>query len=202
MVETPPYKEMPASTPDTPPPERIVLHVGCGHLNPAKLHKTFHAPGWREVRLDIDPAVKPDIVSSMTNMPMVADASVDAVWSSHNLEHLYRHEVPVALQEFCRVLRPGGFLIMMVPDLQKAAELVLADQLDEVAYTSRAGPITPLDILYGYHRAIARGNTFMAHRTGFTATTLQKALSQAGFKSVKTIRDRFDLWAKAKKPSL
>ena len=34
---------------------RIVLHVGCGPYNPAKLHKTFHGPGWRELRLDIDP---------------------------------------------------------------------------------------------------------------------------------------------------
>ena len=34
---------------------KTVLHVGCGPYNPAKLHKTFHGPGWRELRLDIDP---------------------------------------------------------------------------------------------------------------------------------------------------
>ena len=36
----------------------------------------------------------------MTDMSMVDSAAVDAVWSSHNLEHLYAHEVPVALGEF------------------------------------------------------------------------------------------------------
>jgi len=32
-------------------------------------------------------------------MPMVASRSYDAIWSSHNLGHLYAHEVPLALAE-------------------------------------------------------------------------------------------------------
>src|SRR5262245_22456816 len=31
--------------------ERVVLHVGCGPYSRAKLHRHFHEPGWREVRL-------------------------------------------------------------------------------------------------------------------------------------------------------
>src|SRR3954451_8011278 len=100
-------------------PTRTVLHVGCGVKLPHKLHQAFHTPEWRELRLDIDPNVQPDIVGSITDMRMVETASVDAVWSSHNLEHLYAHEVPVALAEFYRVLRPGGFLLITMPDLQQ-----------------------------------------------------------------------------------
>src|SRR5581483_7471956 len=103
------------------PRERIVLNVGCGYPRRQGLHPAFHGPEWRELRLDIDPAVKPDIVCSITAMDPVATGSVDAVWSSHNLEHLYRHEVPRALAEFLRVLRPGGLLLLTLPDLQKAA---------------------------------------------------------------------------------
>jgi hypothetical protein len=44
--------------------------------------------------------LNPDIVGTMTDMSAVADASVDALFSSHNIEHLYPHEVPVALAEF------------------------------------------------------------------------------------------------------
>jgi predicted SAM-dependent methyltransferase len=51
----------------------------------------------QELRLDIDASVAPDIVATMTDMSRVADASVDAVFSSHNIEHLDPHEVPVAL---------------------------------------------------------------------------------------------------------
>lgn len=178
---------------------RTVLHVGCGVADPRKLPPAFFEPGaWREVRLDIDPGVAPDIIATITDMRAVADASVDAVWSAHNVEHLFAHEVPLALAEFRRVLRPEGFALITVPDLQRAAELVAQDQLAEPAYVSPAGPIAPLDMLYGHGAAIAAGNQFMAHRTGFTARTLEAALRRAGFGAVRVIRDNaFALWATA-----
>jgi hypothetical protein len=163
------------------------------------LHKVFQTPAWRELRLDIDPNVEPDFVCSVTRMDKVATASVHAVWSSHTLEHLYPHEVPLALAECYRVLKPGGFVLLTLPDLQKVAELVAADKLDEAAGESSAGPITPLDMLYGYRPELARGNLFMAHHTGFTATTLGHALVAADFAKVRVRRDGFNLWATGEK---
>jgi predicted SAM-dependent methyltransferase len=52
--------------------------------------------------------VQPDVLGTMTDMSAVATGSVDAVVSSHNMEHLYPHEVPLALAEFVRVLKPDG----------------------------------------------------------------------------------------------
>ena len=175
---------------------RTVLHVGCGAADPAKLPAAFFPPGaWRELRLDIDPGVSPDIVASITEMPMVAAASVDAVWSAHNLEHLASHEVPVALAEFHRVLAPGGFVLVTMPDLQQVAELVAAGKLEDAAYVSAMGPITALDMLYGFRPALAAGNGFMGHRTGFTAGTLAVHLQNAGFQTVRVQRDgHFALW--------
>jgi ubiquinone/menaquinone biosynthesis C-methylase UbiE len=154
-------------------------------------------PEWREIRLDIDPRVEPDIVASMIDMSDVKADSMDGLWSSHNLEHLYAHDVPLALREFRRVLRAGGVALITTPDLQKTCELVAADKLDEMAYMSPAGPITPLDTLFGYRPSLAAGNLFMAHHFGFTATTLRKALLQAGFGKVKVARSGFNLWAEA-----
>ena len=37
-------------------------------------------------------------------MSAVADKSVDAIFSSHNIEHVYPHEVEKVLKEFLRVL--------------------------------------------------------------------------------------------------
>jgi predicted SAM-dependent methyltransferase len=181
---------------------KIVLNVGCGYPLRQKLHRHFHGPEWHEIRLDLDPAVQPDIVCSITDMSPVATNSADAIWSSHNLEHLQRHEVPIALAEFLRVLRPLGFLLLTLPDLRQVAQLVVEDRLEGEAYISQSGPITPLDMIFGHTASLARGNRFMAHRTGFTARTLQKLLIEAGFADV-NLREggSFDLWATASKPA-
>ena len=172
-----------------------VLYVGCGHDKQA--HKFF--TGWELIRLDIDPGVKPDIVASMTQMHPVATASVEAVYSRHNLEHLEFHEVALALAEFRRVLKPGGFALIIVPDLQTVAELILEGKLEETDYISAAGPISPIDTLYGFRPALKEGKTFMAHRMGFTQRTLLRHIASAGFSAgvVRSRRTR-ELWAEAR----
>jgi SAM-dependent methyltransferase len=179
--------------------QKIVLNVGCGYPGHG-LHPSFQGSEWRELRLDIDPAVSPDIISSIVDMRPVASSSVDAIWSSHNLEHLYRHEVPTALAEFMRVLRPGGELLVTLPDLQRVAELVAGDRLEEQAYVSPSGPISALDMIYGHSASLAEGNEYSAHKTGFTARSLMQALSDAGFAGVTVRRDGLALWGRAFKP--
>ena len=179
-----------------------VLHVGCGPLAAQKLHETFRGTDWEEVRLDINPGTNPDIVASITDMPVVASGSFDAVYSSHNLEHLAPHELPTALGEFYRVLKPEGFALITLPDLQQAAEYIAAGKAEEAVLMTNKGPITPLDILYGFRPFLAT-NPFMAHRFGYTADTLRTALNAAGFAHVSVERDgEFNLWAVASPTAL
>ena len=178
--------------------QKTVLHIGCGVHIPDKLHETFRGPDWTEVRLDINPAVSPDIVASITDMQDVADHSFHALYSSHNLEHLHPHEVPLALKEFRRVLHPQGFALLTVPDLQQVAEFIARDQAEEPILMTDKGPIAPLDVVFGFRPFLARGNLYMAHNFGFTATTLHAALAEAGFATVAVERDGvFNLWATA-----
>lgn len=137
----------------------------------------------------------------MLDMAAVATQSVDAVYSAHNIEHVYSHEVPLVLAEFLRVLKPTGFAVITCPDLQTICALVAQNKLTEPAYQSPAGPITPLDILYGHSAAVAAGFHFMAHKTGFTETSLTHSLVEAGFANIATKRRAhgFDLWALASK---
>ncbi len=179
---------------------KTVLHVGCGFPNPESLHERFRGDDWSEVRLDLNPDVQPDIVASLTEMPAVETGSVDAVWSSHNIEHLYAHDVPTALGEFFRVLKPGGLLFLTLPDLQQIAHFIVADKLDDIAYTAPLGPITTLDCVFGYGPAIAEGNEFMAHKTGFTVKTLTARLENAGFEIERVWTTPFNIWAEAVTP--
>lgn len=174
--------------------KKSFLHVGCGPLRQGRSIRGFE--DWNELRFDIDPAVEPDLLGTMTDMQSVETASVDAIFSSHNIEHLYPHEVPIALAEFLRVLKPDGYLVMTCPDLQSVCALVADDKLTEPAYESPAGPISALDILYGHRARLTQGNLFMAHRCGFTKKVLAGTLQGAGFKNTASIkRTRFlDLW--------
>jgi ubiquinone/menaquinone biosynthesis C-methylase UbiE len=135
----------------------------------------------------------------MIDMGAVDNACVDALYSSHNIEHLYPHEVPLALAEFKRVLKPSGFALITCPDLRSVAALVANDQLTEAAYVSPAGPIAAIDILYGHRPAMEAGNLFMAHRCGFTEKALVGTLQEAGFQRIASLTraKAFDLWALA-----
>lgn len=180
---------------------RKLLHVGCGPKHKDQTLPAFQSVDWHEVRLDIDETVAPDIIGTMTEMSGVETGSMDALFSSHNVEHLYPHEVPVAFAEFHRVLNDDGFAVVTCPDLQSVAALVAEDKLLETAYVSPAGAITPLDILFGHRGSMQRGNLYMAHHVGFTQKVLAGTLRAAGFGSVATIRrpEKFDLWAFAMK---
>jgi SAM-dependent methyltransferase len=181
---------------------KTFLHVGCGPKRKEQTTRGFNTPEWTELRFDIDETANPDITGTMLDMSGVASESVDAIYSSHNIEHIYPHEVPVALAEFLRVLKPEGFLVVTCPDLQSVCALIAEDKLVEAAYESPVGPIAPIDILYGHRLSLMNGNLFMAHRCGFTQRTLAGTVKQSGFGNVASMRrayPHFDLFALATK---
>lgn len=183
---------------------KTFLHVGCGAKSKNATPKGLNNAQWTEVRLDINPAVQPDIIGTMTDMSAVPSASMDAVFSSHNIEHLYPHEVPVALAEFHRTLKDDGFAVITCPDLASVCKQVGEGRLTDPLYVSPAGPISALDILYGFRKDMENGNLYMAHRGGFVESSLRDVLLAAGFKSVATLArpEHYDLWAIASKDTL
>jgi ubiquinone/menaquinone biosynthesis C-methylase UbiE len=153
---------------------KSLLHVGCGSdVLPE------WASGFVETRLDVCPDYSPHIVANMTAMGEIGE--YDAVLCSHALEHLPPHEVGTALSEFLRVLRAGGHAIVFVPDLEGVTPT------EETLFVSPAGPISGIDLMYGYRPSLAEF-PYMAHRTGFVQDTLHKAIKDAGFSKVETKR--------------
>jgi Uncharacterized protein conserved in bacteria len=171
------------------------LHVGCGRKRKADTVAGF-ASDWEEITLDIDEGVRPDIVDSLPELRAVAADSFDAVYSAHNVEHLYPHEVPAAFGAFQRVLKADGFAVVTCPDLQSLGERLAAGDLETPLYRSPAGPVAPIDILFGFRPSLQGGNLYMAHHTGFTISSLKSAFLQAGFVSFIGFRRmaRHELW--------
>ncbi len=172
---------------------KYLLHAGCGPRG-TKVPREFAA--YKEIRLDVDPTVEPDFIGSIVAMPMILSEQYDAIFCAHCLEHLYAHEVPMALAEFYRILVPDGTVDIRVPDLQGIGGRIGLGEIDQPIYQSSAGPVTPLDMLYGLRSAVANGHYAMAHTTGFTAGLLKRKLQAAGFQDVEVIRG-LDLELKA-----
>jgi hypothetical protein len=172
-------------------------------MAPTRLHQIFRSSLWEEIRFDIDETTRPDITGSVVQLsPWVEDESCDAIWASHVLEHLAQHEVSKALGEFRRALVRTGFVLVRVPDIEAVAQFIIDGRLREIIYISPAGPITPLDMMFGHGASIARGSHAMRHGTAFTETSLAAAFIDAGFFEVRTTRtEAYEVWALAVMPS-
>lgn len=121
--------------------------------------------GWVNYDLKEGPGI--DVVGDVRDLSDFDADSFDVVRASHLLEHFYVNEVPALLREWIRVLRPGGFLLICVPDFCGLAR----DYLDNPAILQPDGwnvPLNPdhlpadyayLSYIYGWHYE----NNEMAH---------------------------------------
>ena len=100
------------------------------------------------------------------------DGCADELHSIHFLEHVYQWEATAVIQEFRRLLKPGGLLVLELPNVRKAAKNLLANKPDQECMWA----------LYGDPRD---ADPYMAHRWGYTDATLQALLKNNGFPKTK-----------------
>jgi SAM-dependent methyltransferase len=86
----------------------------------------------------VDAYTPADIRAEMWRLPL-PDGSVEAIWSSHALEHVPREMVQPTLREWLRVLRPGGKVTIRVPNLNYACAHWLAHPEDPFAIKALFG---------------------------------------------------------------
>lgn len=84
-----------------------LLNIGCGAL----VH-----PEW--INLDVTSSLPGVIRHDIRKGLPFEDASIDACYSSHMVEHLRREDAVRLLTECRRVLKPGGVVRIVVPDLE------------------------------------------------------------------------------------
>ena len=120
-------------------PQRRVLNTGSGPVETSACTAvSTPANGGKSAWTSI-PRSGPDLVGSVEDMrAIIPDASFDAIWSSHSLEHLHSHQVQPALREFRRILKSDGFSMITCPDLERVAAMLLDRGLDAEAYQSPA----------------------------------------------------------------
>lgn len=102
------------------------LNVGSGQRPFSREH------GW--INIDSNPRWNPDVVADWNSLTMFEDNSMDLVVSHHSLEHVGCGEGKPFIGEAYRVLRPGGSLLIFVPDMRILVYRWITNQMTTQLY--------------------------------------------------------------------
>jgi predicted SAM-dependent methyltransferase len=150
------------------------LHLGAGENV---------LPGW--LNTDVSGWRPADVVYLDARRPFpLPDASFDAVFSEHMLEHLTYEEGQQCLRECLRVLRPGGTIRTATPSLERLARLYDGGEVRERYIHWAVDTLEPE--VRAYLAGVAVNNFFRSwgHRFIYDEDTLRHALTEAGFVDV------------------
>jgi predicted SAM-dependent methyltransferase len=129
--------------------------------------------------LNIQPGDGVDYVGSCTDLGQFNDASVSEVYASHIFEHLsYVNVLLDTLKQIHRILIPGGILRCSVPDFEILCRMFLHPSL------SGEQRFYIMNMIFG-----GQQDHYDFHKVGLTWEFMSSYLNQAGFTSIKRVRE-------------
>ena len=169
----------------------VHLNLGCGSVTPAGWINVDYSLGSRLGRI---PALgwlvrklklfriewNPQIVVLDLRKPFRwEEGSVDAIYCSHFLEHLRKPEGERFLKECHRVLREGGVLRILVPDLRKIVDEYIEGGCGAPEFLDRLGVLyDKKKTLFGFDLSML---VEFPHRCMYDQESLRKGMEDAGF---------------------
>lgn len=152
-------------------PGEIRLNLGCGDKK---------LPGY--INVDYAPSrkgVTPDVMADLRKLTF-QEASIDEILSVHVIEHFYYWEAIGLLNEWARVLKTGGRLVLECPNILSAAQALLNDP-EGSAGPGKEGSMS-MWALYGDPNWT---DPLMCHKWGYTPLSLIRLLESVGFSDVR-----------------
>lgn len=148
------------------------LNIGAGgDIRPV-------SEGWMNADIRSLPGI--DVICDARDLPFT-DGAFDEVLARDLIEHIPPAETRKALEEWTRVLRPGGTLSLRFPDLRKIVRRFLAYHWDPNPARSDD---TGILLIYGDQRADAGGTEWGSHKTGFTEAQIRRLLGEFGYEGI------------------
>lgn len=177
--------------------DNISLNIGPG-------------PHWRKpshdwLSVDVDPKLGDIVVNlcEFSGFPL-RDNAANYIYASHVFEHVSIYQTQLLFNECFRVLKPSGYLRIIVPDVVKSIEEYLKSNRDFMLFVRRrerakdkyGEDYTLFECLKedfisrsGQQRALSK--YALAHQNAFDYETLEKHLIIAGFDQGKIYRSDF-----------
>lgn len=148
-----------------------LVYIGCGHH---RLKNFIHV----EINLGKNKSGSPDILADISDCIPLPDNSVDLVYSIATMEHLTYSELLDCFLECRRILKRGGCVRMVVPDLDKMVQ----DYLNKVYDPSQKSPGKPNE---NYIDTFVGRIMYFDHRYDHNFNTLSRALQKTGFSNAR-----------------
>lgn len=147
------------------------INLGCGEN---------YIPGFVHIDKSSYPHV--DYQSDVKDLSFIPTNSVELIYASHLLEYFDRHEVINVLEEWYRVLKPGGILRLAVPDFESIVKVYL--KYKDLDHRGILGP------LYGkWHiNDSSHSKNIVYHKTTYDFFSIKKLLDYIGFKNIRKYR--------------
>jgi len=168
-----------ASKPDLETEKYKICNLGCG----VTWHKGSREanPEVYTVRVDMNENANPDFRCDVRCLPTEWEGKFDEVKANHVLEHIRWEETDETLEEWIRIVKPGGILKLGLPDLKSAAEKILRDE----EKNRQMGPYL-LGVIYGDQQSkfFNAHQDIGVHLTGFTPKDIAHRLDKLGMKNI------------------
>ena len=159
--------------------DKRMLQLGCGE---------HYVDGW--FNTDLDEIFGSSIYSlDMTGEFGVPDDTFDFIYTEHNIEHFTLSEGMAILGKCYRALKPGGFMRIATPDLNKLINIYLNGRRASGGYvdwmTNEFIPYAKKGNLYD--SAVVLNNSFRdwGHKMIYDYKLLSELLKRSGFKDIK-----------------
>lgn len=151
------------------PSDGLRINVGCG----ARV-----MDGWFncDIQRNVNAPRAPELLCDAKSIPL-PDACANTVMAVHVFEHFYRWECDAVLDEWSRLLRSGGTLILELPNLVKCCENYLSGRM-------RGGKDPDQLARWGIYGDPRTGDKYMCHPWGWSPDELSALLKAHGFKKV------------------
>jgi predicted SAM-dependent methyltransferase len=154
--------------------EPLLVDLGVGlNFTDGWTHVGFYRNRIRKFWKSQPKRRRPEVETDLRYPLFCKSDIVDGIYSGHTLEHLYPNHAYKMLKEIFRVLKPGAWLRINVPDLKRAVDFYNG-KIEIPNYKYRAEAIGNLTQNWGHHSV-------------WDEELLSKALELHGFVKIKKV---------------